>query len=211
MALMTWLAALSASAIVAVTPTNPEDANPDAVARTLIYATQSICVPYVVDGVDIGKLVQRPGISKRVDYVHGVDVTRYSIDAPGHPDVTPVEAKDHGVGPDGRRLETSTSCWILAWGSPTLAREVAERFRDRFVLDGYETKPPHDVPMPGVMRTGHGPLYVACVRGRRVALVFINYPHGGVPLSPDGKAFMEIHVESSPGVTEAEGCTWPPN
>jgi hypothetical protein len=184
---------------------NPVDADPDAVAKSLIGATTTICVPYVVDGVAIDKLVDRAGLLKQVDVVNGVDVVRYRVDAPGRPVVTPAPTRDFGTGPDGHRVRTFTSCWMRIRGSPDLARQVVQRFRDRFALGGYETKPPHDVPLPGVLRGPHEPFYVACVLGRTIALVEISGPFDD-PFTGQPIGEVDLSVESDPIVTASEGC-----
>lgn len=186
--------------------TGPEDTNPDAVATSLLEATQTICVPYVVDAADIDALVRRPGISKRVDDVRGVPVTRYSLDAPGHPDVTPSPAKDFGVGPDGKRVATSASCWIRVFAAPDLVPQVVRLFRQRLTLTAYQTTPPHEVPMPGVLHGPHAPLYVTCIDGHRIALIEVSGPFKN-PFTGEMHGEAEVDVVSDPFVTASEGCT----
>ena len=185
----------------------PADADPADVARSLIYATKTISIPYVVDGAAIEQLVRRPGITKRVVLVSGVDVTSYVINGPGHFAITPVPAKDFGIGPGGTHVVTHTSCWMEVDGSPDFARQVISRFREGLTLTGYETKAPHDVPMPGVLRGPHDPVNLVCVRGRRVALVEIFGPAVEDPWTKDLRGYVDVRVESDPIVTGSEGCS----
>lgn len=205
-----WAAAGASAA-----PAARNNPDPDAVARSLIDATRTICIPYVVGGTPLDKLVQRQGIAKRVDLVNGVEVTRFVIGAPGSPVVTPSPERDFGVGPDGERVISHTSCWMSVSGDPEFARQVVSRFRGGLVLGGYQTTSPHPVQMWGVLREGP-PIVLAslCVHGRTEALVTASNPdfrfegpNAGFFNSISSKfRDVEVDVESDPTVLEAEGC-----
>jgi Tetratricopeptide repeat len=150
----------------------------DAVARSLIDATTTICVPYVVDGTPIDQLTRRSDASERVDTVHGVEVVRFVIDSPGRPVVTPSPARDFGPGADGKHIVTDTSCWMTVSGTGDFARQVVGKFRSGLVLNGYRTTEPHPVEMWGVLRESGPPLAlgVTCVHGGRETLVTVSNP-----------------------------------
>jgi len=196
--------ALSAALLAACMPSavavNTEDAN--AVARSLVEATETICVPYVVDEVPIEQLVRRPEVHERVDSVRGVDVIRYVVAGQGDPVVTPSPAKDFCVGPDGKRVQTFRSCWVRLDVSGDFARRVLQSFKESISLENYHPRPGHEYagpcwPKSGVLCEPAAPTppLIVCIRGTEGGSVTTSGPEypatEGFPPIPED---LEVHV-----------------
>jgi hypothetical protein len=201
------VAALVACSPAAVPADAARAADPDAVAASLVFAAETICIPYVVDGRPIDQLVDRAGITRRVGYSHGILVTRYVIDAPGQPVVTPSPAANFGAGPDGTPVHTDISCSADAVGAATLEfeRQVSSRLRERLAQIARPTKPPHPIPEDHPAPS----LEVVCILGPTPALVSTNNPDwaAGDPVKQflakpvGGLVNVDIHSHE-----ESEGC-----
>jgi hypothetical protein len=205
MGTMKLAAVLLLAALVGCAP-RPEDRDPDAVAQSLFEATRTICVPNMVDGVARDKLVRRADLSKRVDNVRGVAVTRFNIDAPGRPDVTLTDDKDLGIDSDGHHHISDASCWILVRTSPEVARQVIPRLRQRLLtFKPYGAKPAQDVEMASVMHMPDDSFGV-CIRSRKPALVGIGGPEYKDLSGEVQFGYVEIHVLTDALALASESC-----
>jgi hypothetical protein len=157
----------------------PPVSDPDAVVETLVVATSTICVPYVVDEASIEQLTASGAIEKEVVPVHGVDVTGYVIEAPGRPKVTPEPGRDNGVGPNGERFVSPRGCRVQLKLPSKSANEVLERLKARLARDKYQAlqryKPyaGHDFKGPCWPKSGtvcaqpdSRPPFIVCISGR---------------------------------------------
>jgi hypothetical protein len=203
---------LSGCAPTAAPPTNSLDRDPEAVARSLIDATKTICIPYVVDGTPIERLVRRAGIAKRIVYVNWVPVTEYAVNAPGQVVVTPAPGKEVAKNLDGTPAVTDTSCVTNAeaTSTPAFAEEVYRRFRNELALEGRKTTAPHLVETSRDLRFGPpASLDIVCVLGRTPALVRSSNPRFKMPPN-SGFANMDEHNEAIDIVVnsheDSEGC-----
>lgn len=67
--------------------THTQLVGPEGLRRAVTAGTQ-ICLRHVIDGASERTLTQAPGISEVRYDIHGANVTRYQLDAPGAPEVT---------------------------------------------------------------------------------------------------------------------------
>ena len=165
---------------------DPRDADPDSVARSLVDVARTICIPYAVDGTHIEALVHRNDVTKWVGDVHGEQVTRYFITAPGAPIVTPTDA----------------SCLITTSRTPldtAFVTQVYRKFRSTLIIKEYKTKPPPETDPQLNIQGVYPPfaLGVVCVLGENPALIVTSNPQGRTaePLPTDPRDHAHIDVE----------------
>jgi hypothetical protein len=200
---------LAAGSPMGVSSQTEPATDPDAVAKSLAFATESVCIPYVVDGDSIGQLTDRPEIAAQVGDAHGVPITRYLIDAPGRPVITFAPGRNFGTGPDGQPVRTYTSCSVTAVGAPSVdfEKRVYSRLREHLSHLTRNTKPLRQIQMPD----GDPPpsLLVVCVLGPTPARISTSNPDWGS--NDPAKEFFATSIRGLLDVTvsshwDSEGC-----
>lgn len=198
------LLASQGCAPIATEPSDPQSVQ--ALASSLVYATEEICVPFIVDDASIDSLTERSDISERRDEVHGKMVTSYILDRPGAPEVTLSDAS-----------ASHDYCWVLLKVErPSDRQHVVAAFVDNLRLNGRATSQPHAVETEGVLRTDPpNSLSVVCIDGETNGLITISNPQyvsrfslPGEIIKADERVSLEIsvHVQSDQMVLAAEGC-----
>lgn len=162
---------------------------PQALADTLVYATEQLCVPYVVDGASLRSLTQKPSIDEQHWNVNGKDATHFVVNRSGSPVVTfnrSSEPQDH------------CSVW-LTYVRPADQSATVALFVQNLRLDARNTSKPHKVPLPEVFDDGHDS-NVVCIHGRANALISVTKPPSFNGVS------LEVHIVSDPLINRAGGC-----
>jgi hypothetical protein len=182
---------------------SPDD--PRVMAKSIVFSTENLCVPYVVDGVGVKTLTNRADIHRYVDTSHGQKVIHYVVNRPGSPVV--IFAK----GSMGRN-----NCWVwLRLSNPAEQPAVFALVNDGLHLNRWVTKRGHFVmPRDGI---GDGSdVHNLCVYGKTTAVLAVSGklpPPGssnmgviGSDLDAEYARNVGVSVDAWRGATSANGC-----
>ena len=163
----------------------------------LIWATNEICVPVVVDRRDEVELINSKGLKTIFQDVRGVKVRRYYAEK--YP-LTFITITKSGPNPICDSSVSTTSESAL--------EEIFRRTVAGTVVTGHEVSVPRDVEVPGAL----GDVYqksLLCVHGKNNAVVSISVPESLVKNGPTIRPAvqgLDVLVVSNKIVLAANGC-----